>query len=60
MTNYERKKNMTIEQMAGDGIHMTRYYEERPFITSDGSGWTSYEKAFRHEIDWLKQEAEDK
>ena len=61
MTNYERKKNMTIEEMAEDGVRVEygTDNESRHFETSDGSYIYNYKKAIAHEIDWLKQEAEE-
>lgn len=60
MTNYERKKNMTIEEMAEDNTRLELAKdEELIYETSDGNEFNDKETALEHEIDWLSQEAED-
>ena len=71
MTNLERIKNMTVEEMAQFNVA----YDDRHdlYFTSDGTKFptqfedifynlyrgATYEKAIKHEIDWLNSECEE-
>ncbi len=60
MTNYERRKNMTIEEMAKDNVHPVDNIDDIQFYqTSDGIGFMDRKAAIAHELYWLKQEAEE-
>lgn len=60
MTNIERIKNMTIEQMAADRV---KYYHTGGWSgywgSSDGHGYDTRSEAINAEIRWLNKESEE-
>ena len=66
ITNYERIKNMTIEEMAKDRIYWKEYNDNINGIQikwygdyySGLKGDKTKEEAIKKEIEWLKQKCE--
>lgn len=62
MTNYERLKSMSIEEMARQNIKPVMvnigYQLHTIFITSDGYQSEDKYEAFEQELEWLKSEVE--
>lgn len=54
MTNYERIRNMSVEELA---YLLIEYDEERDmWFSSDCKRWDAKEDAIKHEVEWLLQE----
>lgn len=73
MTNYQRIKDMNIEELAEFNIRDILIEEDDydyddnlssiiidGFQTSDGRKFRDYDDAFEHELNWLKQEYKSK
>lgn len=69
MTNFERIKNMTVEEMAERNVQHKNYngqgYMSEEYRCSDGEFFSTYweddakDKAIQHEMNWLNSESEE-
>ena len=63
MSNFEKIKSLTIEQMAKLNVRCVQYdmdfetYTE--YVTSDGSEFDTRELAEEYELNWLNQEVDN-
>ena len=62
MNNFDRIKNMSVEEMAERNIQYITDSDDMPYYgTSDGTvfEWSDEQKALQHEIEWLNAESEE-
>ena len=65
MTNYEKIKTLTLEQMASFLVIQNDEYDydldlDCTFLTTDGNAFVTREKAEAHEVKWLNRKMSTK
>lgn len=57
MTNFERIKGMSVEDLARQNVRFSEY--DYYYLTSDGKMHYEESEAIKHEVEWLESEAEE-
>ena len=57
MTNFERIKGMSVEELARQNVRFSEY--DYYYLTSDGKIHYEESEAIKHEVEWLESEAEE-